>query len=35
MGIYYGGVWDGFKFQLHCGAIVYNINLNSLNFFLI
>jgi hypothetical protein len=24
-----GGVWDGFRFQLQCGAVVYNINLNS------
>jgi hypothetical protein len=24
-----GGVWDGSRFQLQCGAAVYNINLNS------
>jgi hypothetical protein len=30
-----GGVWDGSRFQLQCGAVVYNINLNSLKIFLI
>jgi hypothetical protein len=24
-----GSVWDGSRFQLQCGAVVYNINLNS------
>jgi hypothetical protein len=24
-----GGVWDGSRFQLQCGVVVYNINLNS------
>jgi hypothetical protein len=23
------GVWDGSRFQLQCGVVVYNINLNS------
>jgi hypothetical protein len=28
-----GGVWDCSSFQLHSGAVVYNINLNSLKIF--
>jgi hypothetical protein len=24
-----GSVWDGSRFQLQCGAVVYNINFNS------
>jgi hypothetical protein len=29
------GVWDGSGFQLQCGAVVCNINLNSIKIFVI